>query len=99
MNIRNKILGAFSVSAILLTAIAFGIVYWLFSAYREEAFQQQQSEKIQATLKLIEHFKQQSEEISYIMDAQDIHDFYDEKLLIYDGNKSLNFSRLEDLAI
>lgn len=99
MSIRNKILLAFSASAILLTAISFIIVYWLFSAYREEAFQQQQSEKIQATLKLIEHFKQQSEEISYIMDAQDIHDFYDEKLLIYDGTKALVFSSLDDLAI
>lgn len=99
MTIRNKILLAFSASAILLTAISFIIVYWLFSAYREEEFQQQQNEKIQVTIRLIDHFKQQSEEISYMVDAQDIHDFYDEKLLIYDDTKQLIFSSLDDLAI
>src|SRR5690606_5124353 len=99
MTIRNKILLAFSASAILLTAISFIIVYWLFSAYREEEFQQQQNEKIQVTIRLIDHFKQQSEEISHMVDAQDIHDFYDEKLLIYDDTKQLIFSSLDDLAI
>lgn len=99
MNIRNKILFAFSASTILLVSIAFIIVYWLFSAYREEEFQQQQNEKIHSTIKLVDRFKKQSETISYIMDAQDINDFYDEKLLIYDGTKELVFSSLDDLNI
>lgn len=99
MNIRNKILLYFSTTIILLIAIAFMLVYILFSEYREEEFQQQQHNKIHATIRLIEKFKKQSAELSYFMDAQDIHDFYDEKLMVYDNEKDLVFSSLDDLAI
>ncbi len=99
MNIRNKILLSFSASSILLVGIAFFIVYWLFSRYREEEFQQLQNQKINYTIKLVDRFKKESAEISYILDAQDIHDFYDEKLLIFDNNKQLIFSSLDSLDI
>ncbi len=99
MNIRNKILLSFSASTILLTGISFVIIFLLFSEYRKKEFQQQQKEKINVTIKLIDRFKKKSEELSYIMDEQDIHDFYDEKLLIYDNDKELVFSSLDDLAI
>jgi two-component system, OmpR family, sensor histidine kinase ArlS len=99
MKIRNKILIYFSSTVIALTAISLTIIYILFSEYREEEFQQQQNEKIHTTIKLIEKFKQESATISYLIDQQDINDFYDEKLLVYDSNKKMIFASLDSLDI
>lgn len=99
MTIRNKILIYFSSTVIALTAISLIVIYVLFSEFREEEFQQQQNEKIHTTIKLIEKFKQESATISYLIDRQDIHDFYDEKLLVYDSNKNLIFASLDSLEI
>lgn len=99
MKIGNKILIYFSTTVIALTAISLTIIYILFSEYREEEFQQQQNEKIHTTIKLIEKFKQESATISYLIDQQDINDFYDEKLLVYDSNKNLIFASLDSLDI
>lgn len=99
MKIRNKILIYFSTTVIALTAISLMIIYILFSEYREEEFQQQQNEKIHTTIKLIEKIKQESATISYLIDQQDINDFYDEKLLVYDSGKNLIFASLDSLDI
>lgn len=99
MKIRDKILIYFSSTVIALSAISFSLVYILFSEYREEEFQQQQNEKIKYTVGLVTEFKQMSEELALLLDAQDIHDFYDEKLLIFDGQKELIFSSLDSLPI
>lgn len=99
MKIRNKILFYFSSAVIAITAISLAIVYYLFSEHREEEFQQQQNEKIKQTIDLITEFKQMSEEVALAIDQQTIHDFYDEKLLIFDGKKNLIFSSLDDLPI
>lgn len=99
MRIRNKILLSFSISSIVLIAVAFVFMYWLFSRYREEDFQQKQNLKIQTTIELLDRFKKESEEISSLLDSQDINDFYDEKLLVYDQDKELIFSSLDNLEI
>lgn len=99
MKIRNKILFYFSSTVIMLSAISLVIVFILFSAYREEEFQQQQFSKIKYTVGLIEEFGKISAEISSLLDKQDIHDFYDEKMLIYDNNKNLIFSSIDSLDI
>jgi len=99
MRIRDKILIYFSSTVILLLAFAFLGIFILFSEYREEEFQQQQNAKIQYTIKLIDKYKEMSAEVSYLLDEQDINDFYDEKLLIYDQNKNLIFASLDSLEI
>lgn len=99
MRIKNKILIYFSTTVTALMAISFTITYILFSEYREEEFQQQQNEKIHTTIKLIEKFQQESATISYLLDQQDINDFYDEKLLVYDSQKNLIFASLDSLDI
>lgn len=99
MKIRNKILVYFSITVIVLSAISLTVIYVLFSEYREEEFQQLQSKKIEYTIGLIAEFKEMSEELALMLDAQDIHDFYDEKLLIFDGQKNLIFSSLDSLPI
>lgn len=99
MKIRNKILVYFSPTVIFLTGISFIIIYTLFYEYREESFQQQQNKKIHTTIGLLKKFKQESSEIVSLLDKQDINDFYDEKLFIYDENKNLIFASLDNLKI
>lgn len=99
MKIRNKILLYFSATVIALTALAFIVVYLLFSEYREEQFQQQQHEKIEYTIRLLERHKESSAEISFILDEQDINDFFDEKLLVYNHEKKRVFASLDSLDI
>lgn len=82
-----------------LLALSLTVIYILFSEYREEEFQQRQNEKINYTIGLILEFEEMSEELSRIMDEQDIHDFYDEKMLIFDSQKDLIFSSIDDLPI
>ena len=99
MRIRNKILFYFSTTVILVSAISLTIVFILFMEYREEEFQQQQYSKIKYTVGLIEEFENISAEVSLLLDKQDIHDFYDEKMLIYDHHKNLIFSSIDSLNI
>lgn len=99
MKIRNKILIYFSSTVILVSAVSLVIVFVLFSEHREEEFQQQQFSKIKYTVGLVDEFNKMSEEVSRLLDRQDIHDFYDEKMLIYDQNKKLVFSSIDSLDI
>jgi len=99
MKIRDRILIYFSSTVIALTAVSFVVVYLLFAANREEEFQQHQKDKIAYTVKLLREYKEMSEELAYLMDEQTIHDFYDEKMLIYDSHKDLVFASLDSLPI
>ena len=99
MRVRNKILIYFSSTVIGLTAVSLSIVFILFAEHREEEFQQQQFSKIKYTVGLVDEFNKMSAEVSLLLDQQDIHDFYDEKMLIYDHNKNLIFSSIDNLNI
>lgn len=99
MKIRNKILIYFSSTVILVFAVSLVIVFILFSEHREEEFQQQQFSKIKYTVGLVDEFHKISAEVSLLLDKQNIHDFYDEKMLIYDNNKNLIFSSIDSLDI
>ncbi|TVR78258.1 MAG: sensor histidine kinase [Chitinophagaceae bacterium] len=97
MKIRNKILVYFSTTVIVLTAISFTIIYFLFSDYREEEFLQQQNERIITTLQLLTEVKQDDEDIQETMDILTVYDFYDEKLLIFNEKKELIYISKEDI--
>jgi two-component system sensor histidine kinase ArlS len=99
MKIRNKILIYFSSTVIVLSAVSLSIIYILFSEYREEEFQQRQKEKVLKTIGLLATYREMSENLSGMMDKQTIHDFYDEKMLIFDRQKTLVYSSIDDLPI
>lgn len=99
MKIRNKILIYFSCSIIVLSAISLYVIYILFYENREEGFQQRQKAKVNQTIKLLTEYKEMSENLSDIMDKLSIHDFYDERMMIYDSQKDLVYSSLDDLKI
>ena len=99
MKIRNKIILYFTTTVITLSAVSLIIIYFLFAAYREEAFQQLQKEKIKFTVKQISKYKEMSENLAHIMDELTIHDFYDEKMMVFDIHKKKIFSSIDDLTI
>lgn len=99
MTIKRQIVTyVFSIVMVLLGG-AFIFIFTLFSEYREEEFQQRQKEKIRTTLKFLTDVEEMNESITQAMDKISIHDFYDEKLLIYNENKKLIHSSLDDLPI
>ncbi|MDX1364352.1 MAG: HAMP domain-containing sensor histidine kinase [Arenibacter latericius] len=99
MKIKKQLHIYISTTVIALTVLFSIIIYVLFAEHREEEFQQRQKEKILYTLGLIAEYKELSENLSTIMDRHNIHDFYDEKMLIYDRNKQLIFKSIDDLPI
>lgn len=99
MKLRNKILVYFSSTIISVLGIALVSIFILFSAYREEEFQQRQNTKIKQTLVLLNQYKAFGEELAGKLDQLNINDFYDEKMLVFDGQKELIFASLDDLPI
>lgn len=99
MKIKHRILLYFSTTVILLTGVFLVLIYWLFAEYREESFQQLQKEKAQYTVKLWTEFREMSRDLALLMDELTIHDFYDEKMLVYNEDKNLVFSSIDDLTI
>jgi len=99
LKLRNKILFYFSSTVIILTALTLIAIFWISSAFREESFQQQQYQKIKYTITLLKEHQEQAEQLSMLLDEQDIRDFYDEKLYIYDSNKSQIFESVDSLEI
>lgn len=99
MSIRKKILLYFSATVIGLLSITLFFIYTLFYGFREEEFQQRQKQKITSTLKILTEIKQADESIIQALDRISIHDFYDEKLLIYNDNKEQIYSSIDDALI
>ncbi|MBO9682097.1 MAG: HAMP domain-containing histidine kinase [Flavisolibacter sp.] len=99
MKVRNKILIYFSSTVILLTAIAFIIIYLLFRLYREEEFQQRQKEKIVSTLNFMTEIEKANQELTEALDRISINSLLDEKLLIFDANRKLIYSSLDDVPV
>lgn len=99
MSIRTKILLNFSVTLILLIGGVFVFIYTLFAEYREEEFQKRQKEKITSTLSILSEIREIESNLVQAMDKIAINEFYDEKLLIFDENKKLRYSSLDDVPI
>lgn len=99
MSIRKKILFYFSWVSILLVAGLFVFIYTLFSQYREQEFQQRQKEKITNTLRFLTDVKKLDDDLIQSIDRVDINGLYDEKLLIFDRNKNLIYSSIDDTPI
>lgn len=99
MKLQNRILLYFSSTVITLTAISLTVIYLLFSEHREQEFRQRQREKIKLTIELLAKYKEMSENLTEMMDRLTIHDFYDEKVLIFDRHKDLIYESVDDLPI
>lgn len=99
MKINKKISLYFSGFIIPTIGVVFFIIYNLFYEYREEEFQKQQKKKITSTLRFLTEIKQIDDNLIHAMDSLTIHDFYDEKLLIFNERKELIYSSIDDTPI
>ena len=99
MSIRQKILFAFSLVTIILIGAAFLFIFAQFSAYREEEFLQRQKERITSTLRVLTEVKKIDEKIVQSVNRLTINDLYNEKLLIFDQNKQLIYTSIDDTPI
>lgn len=99
MKIKNKITVYFSLSTLFLTAVAFIFIYLLFSRNREEEFQLRQKDKITTTLRLLAKIKQTDTELVDEIDQFNINDLFNEKLLLFNANKELIYSSIDDMTI
>lgn len=99
MSIRTKILLYFSVVTISLIGMVYFLIYTLFYNYRESAFQQKQTLKIETTLELLTDIKNIDNTLIQSMDQLTIHSLYNEKLLIFDKEKKLIYSSIDDTQI
>ncbi len=99
MKIRNRITLYFSLTTLIITAIGFTFVYLISSENREEEFQMRQKQKMQLTLELLSQIKNTDDELIKEIDLLTIHDLYDEKLLLFNSNKMLIYSSVDDLPI
>ncbi|MCS7018183.1 MAG: HAMP domain-containing sensor histidine kinase [Cytophagales bacterium] len=99
MNIRNKIQLYVSSSVTLLAGAVLFFIYQLFANYREEEFQQRQKERITNTLRFITEIEKADSELIETLDQLTIHKLYDEKLLIFNKNKELIYTSIDDTPI
>ncbi|WP_276131945.1 HAMP domain-containing sensor histidine kinase [Polluticoccus soli] len=99
MSIRKKILLYFSATVILLTGAAFLFIYALSARNREEEFQQRQKDKITTTLNFLTGIRAIDEDIIQTLDIVTIHNIYNEKLLIFNKDKKLIYSSIDDTPI
>lgn len=99
MSIRKKILLYFYLIAISIIGITFFFIYTLFAEYREEEFQQRQKQKITTTLKFLVEIQDIEDRLIEAMDRLTIDDLYDEKLLIFNSEKQLIYSSIDDTQI
>jgi signal transduction histidine kinase len=99
MSIRAKILLYCSIITISLIGMVYFLIYTLFYNYRETAFQQKQTLKIETTLELLTDIKNIDKALIESMDQLTINGLYDEKLLIFDKEKNLIYSSIDDTPI
>ncbi|MFT4154449.1 ATP-binding protein [Parafilimonas sp.] len=99
MKIRNKITVYFSVAILLITGLAFLLIYLLYASNREDEFQMRQKEKITSTLQLLAQVKKTDHELVEEIDQLTINNLFDEKLLLFNDKKELIYSSLDDTPV
>ncbi|HUH75271.1 MAG TPA: HAMP domain-containing sensor histidine kinase [Chitinophagales bacterium] len=99
MKIRNKILIYFSSTIIVLLALTFSSIYIFYLSNREEEFQQRQKQKISNTLYFLYEIKKTDNELIEAIDQLTINDLFDEKLLLFNENKELIYSSIDDTPV
>lgn len=99
MNIRQKILLSFSSVTIALLAVSFIIIYTSFAEYREEEFQQRLKDKMTSTLNFLEEVQVLNNTILHALDRVTLNEAYEEKILLFDKDKKLIYSSIDDLKI
>lgn len=99
MNIGQKITFYFTVVTITLIGIFFIFIYTLFSEYRRSEFQQRLRDHTMTTLRFIAEVQERDRDLLKSLDRFTINNLQHEKVLLYDENKKLIYSGIDDIKI
>lgn len=83
----------------IVVGIALILVYVLFAEYREEEFQQRLKEKTTFTLRFLDEEIANDKSLLQTLDRITINELYDEKTLLFDKDKKLIYTSLDDVPI
>ncbi len=90
---------SFTSVTITLVGISFLVIYTSFAEYREEEFQQRLKEKTTFTLTFLEEVQVLNRSILQALDRVTLNEMYEEKILLFDKDKKLIYSSIDDLKI
>lgn len=99
MSLKEKIGLYFSIAITLLFGLSYLFIYAQFSQYREQEFQERQKQKIRTTITFLRQFRKLDEEILEDIAIQRIHQLYNEKTVIYNEDKKMIYTSLDDSPI
>lgn len=83
----------------LITGLAFIFIYVLFAQNREDQFQKRQKDKVVFTLKILSEIKESEEGLIESLDRLTINDLLNEKLLLFNSEKKLIYSNIDDTPL
>lgn len=99
MNLKLRFSLLFSFLFSVLLAAVMLIVYYLFSNFRKEEFEDRMMEKAQTTIKLLLEVKEIDYQLLKLIDRNTINNLYNEKILVFDDSMRLIYSSLDDIII
>ncbi|HQQ94165.1 MAG TPA: HAMP domain-containing sensor histidine kinase [Bacteroidia bacterium] len=99
MSIRRRIVIYFSLVITLLTGLMMILIFNLFSEYREDEFKQRQKEKITTTLRLLSQVREDEKDLVANLGQRSINALYNEKILIFNRQKMLIYSSVDDTPV
>lgn len=99
MNIRKRILIYFSALSISVIGFSFLLIFAVFSNYRREEYQQRIKDHTISTITDLSEAKQLNHNVLQSMNLLNINKLYQEKTLLFNANKQLIYSSLNDTKI
>src|SRR6478736_5109128 len=99
MTLKNKISFLISVIFTVLYLLASLIVYFAFSDFRKDEFENRLKEKAVSTVNLLNKTKDFDKDLLKIIEQHSIEKLYDVKTFVFDANYKLLYSSLDDTRI
>lgn len=99
MTLKSKLSLFTSILFSLLYGISAFVIYFLFSDFRQDEFENRLKEKAYSSIKLLVDVKEVDNNLLKDIDRHTLNQLYDEKTLIFDEQFNLIYSSLDDSKI
>lgn len=99
MTLKSKISLYISISFTILFGISCAFIVNRFAQFRKDEFKDRLHEKALTTIRLLVEVNEVDNALLKIIDQNTIHKLYNEKTLVFDSNRKLIYSSLDDTKI
>lgn len=99
MTLKRRISISIAFAFSIFFAMAGILIYFFFSSFRSEEFEERLSEKALTTAKLLLEVKEVDKQLLKLIDKNTLHKLYNEKILVFDENFNLIYSSIDDAVI